>query len=81
MHCFFCREQGKAERNHLGSYFADQFENLANFRAHLNGTGREIWEQTGGKVDAFICAAGTGGTIAGVSRYLKVRVLCIARPP
>lgn len=52
--------------------FADQFENLANFRAHYEGTGREVWEQTEGKVDAFICAAGTGGTIAGVSCYLKV---------
>eukprot|EP01026_Neomeris_dumetosa_P046211 TRINITY_DN3931_c0_g1_i1.p5 TRINITY_DN3931_c0_g1~~TRINITY_DN3931_c0_g1_i1.p5 ORF type:complete len:219 (+),score=26.75 TRINITY_DN3931_c0_g1_i1:2423-3079(+) len=49
---------------------ADQFENLANFRAHLK-TGEEIWEQTGGQLDAFICGAGTGGTIAGVSTCLK----------
>lgn len=55
-----------------GGFFADQFENLANFRAHYEGTGPEIWEQTGGKLDAFVAAAGTGGTIAGVSCFLKV---------
>eukprot|EP00250_Pteridium_aquilinum_P011887 c2036_g1_i1 orf=410-1747(-) len=54
-----------------GGYFADQFENLANFRAHYEGTGPEIWAQTGGKLHAFVAAAGTGGTIAGVSRFLK----------
>lgn len=55
-----------------GGFFADQFENLANFRAHYEGTGPEIWEQLDGKLDAFVAAAGTGGTVAGVSRYLKV---------
>ena len=55
-----------------GGFFADQFENLANFRAHYEGTGPEIWEQTGGNVDAFVAAAGTGGTVAGISRLLKV---------
>ncbi|KAF7140151.1 hypothetical protein RHSIM_Rhsim06G0228900 [Rhododendron simsii] len=54
-----------------GGFFADQFENLANFRAHYEGTGPEIWEQTGGNLDAFIAAAGTGGTVAGISRFLK----------
>lgn len=54
-----------------GGFFADQFENLANFRAHYEGTGPEIWDQTGGKLDAFVAAAGTGGTVAGVSRFLK----------
>ncbi|XP_071702768.1 cysteine synthase 2 [Rutidosis leptorrhynchoides] len=54
-----------------GGYFADQFENLANYRAHFEGTGPEIWAQTGGKLHAFIAAAGTGGTVAGVSKYLK----------
>lgn len=54
-----------------GGFFADQFENLANFRAHYEGTGPEIWEQTGGELDAFVSAAGTGGTVAGVSCFLK----------
>lgn len=54
-----------------GGFFADQFENLANFRAHYEGTGPEIWEQVGGYLDAFVAAAGTGGTVAGVSRFLK----------
>lgn len=54
-----------------GGFFADQFENLANFRSHYEGTGPEIWEQTSGKLDAFIAAAGTGGTVAGVSQFLK----------
>ncbi|XP_031404549.1 cysteine synthase 2 isoform X1 [Punica granatum] len=54
-----------------GGLFADQFENLANFRAHYEGTGPEIWEQTDGSLDAFVAAAGTGGTVAGVSRFLQ----------
>lgn len=54
-----------------GGFFADQFENLANFRAHYEGTGPEIWDQTNGKLDAFVAAAGTGGTVAGVSRFLQ----------
>lgn len=58
-----------------GGFFADQFENLANFRAHHDGTGPEIWEQTGGNLHAFVAAAGTGGTVAGVSRFLKVNLL------
>ncbi|KAK1272560.1 Cysteine synthase [Acorus gramineus] len=54
-----------------GGFFADQFENLANFRAHYEWTGPEIWEQTGGYLHAFIAAAGTGGTLAGISRFLQ----------
>ncbi|KAF7831277.1 cysteine synthase 2 [Senna tora] len=54
-----------------GGFFADQFENLANFRAHYEGTGPEIWEQTNGNLDAFVAAAGTGGTLAGVSSFLQ----------
>ncbi|GLJ07163.1 hypothetical protein SUGI_0060170 [Cryptomeria japonica] len=57
-----------------GGYFADQFENLANFRAHYEGTGPEIWEQTGGSLHAFVAAAGTGGTLAGISCFLKDKV-------
>lgn len=55
-----------------GGFFADQFENLANSRAHYEGTGPEIWDQTDGQLDAFVAAAGTGGTLAGVSRFLQV---------
>jgi cysteine synthase len=53
------------------SFWADQFENLANFKKHYATTGPEIWEQTNGEVDAFVCSVGTGGTMAGVSRFLK----------
>lgn len=56
-----------------GGFFANQFENLANFDAHFGGTGPEIWKQTGGMIDAFVCGAGTGGTLAGVSAFLKKR--------
>src|SRR6266516_563037 len=53
----------KSEPN--GVLFADQWNNLDNRKAHYISTGPEIWEQTGGKVDGFICAIGTGGTVAG----------------
>jgi cysteine synthase A len=54
-----------------GVLFADQWNNLDNAKAHYDSTGPEIWQQTGGKVDGFICSVGTGGTLAGVSVYLK----------
>jgi cysteine synthase A len=54
-----------------GVLFADQWNNMDNRMAHYLSTGPEIWRQTGGKVDGFICAIGTGGTIAGASAYLR----------
>jgi cysteine synthase A len=56
-----------------GAVWADQFNNIANRRAHLETTGPEIWAALGASIDAFVCAAGTGGTIAGVSAVLKER--------
>ncbi len=56
-----------------GAVWADQFENPANWKIHESTTGPEILEQAGGRVDAFFCSAGTGGTIAGVSRFLKAK--------
>ncbi|GJD52634.1 Cysteine synthase [Methylobacterium crusticola] len=56
-----------------GAFFADQFDNPANRQAHAATTGPEIWEATGGKVDGFICAAGTGGTLAGTAEALRAR--------
>ena len=54
-----------------GAIWANQFDNIANRRAHIETTGPEIWEQTGGKVDGFICAVGSGGTLAGVVEVLQ----------
>lgn len=55
-------------------FFADQFENEANWRAHFEGTGPEIYQQTGGRLDIFVAGAGTGGTISGVALYLKPKI-------
>ncbi|MCU0856744.1 MAG: cysteine synthase A, partial [Rhodobacteraceae bacterium] len=54
-----------------GAIWANQFDNVANRQAHIETTGPEIWEQTGGKVDGFICSVGTGGTLAGVGMSLQ----------
>ncbi len=56
-----------------GAAWANQFDNVANREAHLQTTGPEIWEQTDGKVDGFVCAVGTGGTLAGVAEALRSR--------
>ena len=53
--------------------WANQFDNTANRRTHVETTGPEIWEQTAGRIDAFVAASGTGGTLGGVSEYLKSR--------
>jgi cysteine synthase A len=59
----------KTEPN--GAIWANQFDNIANRQGHVATTGPEIWRQTGGKVDGFVCAVGTGGTLAGVAIALK----------
>lgn len=56
-----------------GAIWANQFDNVANREAHVKGTGPEIWRQTDGKVDGFICAVGSGGTLAGVAQALRAR--------
>ena len=62
-----------AETETGGAIWANQFDNVANRRAHVETTGPEIWEQTQGEVDGFICAVGTGGTLAGVAEALRMR--------
>ncbi len=56
-----------------GAIFANQFDNVANRDAHIRTTGPEIWDQTGGEIDGFVCAVGTGGTLAGVAAALRSR--------
>jgi cysteine synthase A len=63
------RELEKSEPH--GVLYANQWDNLSNREGHLRSTGPEIWEQTGGRVDGFTCAIGTGGTLAGVGLFLK----------
>jgi cysteine synthase len=75
-----------AVEDDAGAVWTNQFDNVANRRAHLETTGPEIWAQTKGGIDAFTCATGTGGTLAGVTRYLKDvsggKVRCyLADPP
>ena len=65
--------QALAESEPNGAIWANQFDNVANRRGHYETTGPEIWAQTGGRVDGFICAVGSGGTLAGVGMALKER--------
>ena len=58
-------------KNPGSAIWANQFDNVANRRAHIETTGPEIWAQTGGKIDAFTCSVGTGGTLAGTGLFLK----------
>jgi cysteine synthase A len=64
---------GRAKEEANGAVWARQFDNPANRQVHFDTTGQEIWEQTGGKVDGFICAVGTGGTLTGVADALRER--------
>jgi cysteine synthase A len=73
-----------AAKEPQGAVWANQFDNVANRLAHIEGTGPEIWRQTDGKVDGFTCAVGTGGTLAGIGIALKERnkkvVVALADP-
>jgi cysteine synthase A len=80
----YVRLSGRIAAEIPGALWANQFDNLANRRAHYDTTGPEIWEQCGGKLDAWVAATGTGGTYAGVALYLKERdsrVRCVLADP
>ncbi|EEB05566.1 cysteine synthase [Schizosaccharomyces japonicus yFS275] len=82
----FNHQARRYAETHPNTVWTDQFDNPANFRAHYETTGPEIWEQTGGNIDVFTCATGTAGTLAGVTRYLKEKTdgrmrAVVADPP
>lgn len=80
----YVRLSGRIAAEIPGAVWANQFDNLANRRAHFNSTGPEIWRQTAGQVDAWVAATGTGGTYAGVALYLKQlnpQVQCVLADP
>ena len=65
------KQAGRFAETLEDAIWVNQFDNVANRQAHFDSTGPEIWTQTEGKIDAFTCAVGTGGTLAGISRFLK----------
>ena len=67
----FQKQAGRYAEKLDNAVWANQFDNVANRQAHYESTGPEIWTQTEARVDAFTCAVGTGGTLAGIARYLK----------
>jgi cysteine synthase A len=69
--CHFVHTSRRLAEETPGAIWANQFDNIANRRAHITGTAEEIWTQMEGRVDGFTCAAGTGGTLAGVGMGLK----------
>ncbi|MFM7086322.1 MAG: cysteine synthase A [Cyanobium sp.] len=80
----YVKLSGRIAAETPGAVWANQFDNLANRRAHFNSTGPEIWEQCEGQVDAWVAATGTGGTYAGVALFLKERsaaVRCVLADP
>ncbi|WP_445192030.1 cysteine synthase A [Sphingomonas sp. Tas61C01] len=78
--CHFVHTSRRIAEETPGAVWANQFDNIANRRAHITGTAEEIWAQMEGRIDGFTCAAGTGGTIAGVGMGLKAKDerVCIA---
>jgi cysteine synthase A len=78
--CHFVHTSRRIAEETPGAIWANQFDNIANRRAHIVGTAEEIWNQMEGRIDGFTCAAGTGGTIAGVGLGLKAKdeAVCIA---
>ncbi len=71
--CHFVHTSRRIAEETEGAVWANQFDNIANRRAHITGTAEEIWAQMDGRIDGFTCAAGTGGTIAGVGMGLKAK--------
>ena len=78
--CHFVHTSRRIAEETPGAVWANQFDNIANRRAHITGTAEEIWTQMAGRIDGFICAVGTGGTLAGVGMGLKAKdeAVCIA---
>ena len=71
--CHFVHQSRRIADETENAIWANQFDNIANRRAHIMGTAEEIWAQTGGQVDGFTCTVGTGGTLAGVGMGLKAK--------